>query len=130
MPATGKVYIFNTTNQSIRLELNDTEMDYKLPPRGGQDVGYIPTNSIEEGGQSSFITLPRSDASSTSDAVFAATNTLELKFSGTSNVYKPVAIDPASYSTDTDLVLYIFNKYVVIASPTNNAIVFQSAPTS
>lgn len=122
MPATGKVYIYNTTNQAIKVELNDTDLEGRVPANGGSDGGYLP-------GSSPDAVVPRSDANSTPDAVFATTNTLEVKFSGMSNKYNSIKIDPGSYSTNTDLALYIFYKYIVLVSPTNNAIVYSGSPT-
>ena len=130
MPATGKVYIFNTTNQSVRIELNDTDMDYKLPPNAGRDNGYMPVNTVPgTDGNPTLISLPRMDATQTTDAAFAATNTMEIKFSGKSLKYNNIQIDPGSYPTDTDLVLYIFGTYSLLISPTNNTIVYNQQGT-
>ena len=123
MPATGKVYIYNTTNQAIKVELNDTDLEGRVPANSGSDGGYLPVSSPEA-------VVDRSDANATPDSVFATNNTLEVKFPGTSNTYNPVRIDPSSYPLDTDLALYIFYKYIVLVSPTNNAIVYSGSPTS
>ena len=123
MPATGKVYIYNTTNQPVKVELNDTDLEGRIPANSGRENGYLPVSHADA-------VVDRSDATSTPDAVFATNNTLEIKFSGTSNKYPTVTISPGSYSTDTDLVLYIFYNYIVLISPTNNALVLNSAPAT
>ena len=122
MPATGKVYIYNTTNQAIKVELNDTDLEGRIPPNNGREGEYLPVPSPDA-------VVDRSDASSTPDAVFATTNTLEVKFSGSSNKY-PIEIDPGSFSTDIDLVLYIFYKHIVLVSTRNNAISYSGGPAS
>jgi len=122
MPATGKVYIYNTTNQAVKVELNDTDLEGRIPANSGGDGGYLPVQSAEA-------VVPRNDASSTPDAVFATNNTLELKFAGTSNKYSSIKIDPGSYPTNTDLVLYVFYNYIVLISPTNNTIVYSGGPS-
>ena len=122
MAATGSVYIFNTTNQAVKVELNDTDLDDRIPARSGKneepEPSYVPAQ----------VRVPRSDASSTPDAVFATTNKLEIKHSGVSHVYPTVRIDPGSYPTDTDLVLYIFYNGIVIASTDNNVIIYSGMP--
>jgi hypothetical protein len=117
MAATGKVYIFNTTNQPIKVELNDEDLDERLDANAGQAGSYAPT----------FADVMRSDATSTTDAVFAGTNTMEFRFSGTSKKYKDIVIDPGAYPTNTDLVLYIFYNSIVLVSTINNALIFPAS---
>lgn len=117
MAATGQVYIFNTTNQSIKVEINDDDLDGPLAPSSGKDGSYQP----------SVVPVMRNDASSTPDAVFATNTNLEFKFAGTSQTYSQVKIDPSLYPTNTDLVLYIFNGSIMIYSPVNNAVVYSKA---
>jgi hypothetical protein len=123
MPATGKVYIYNTTNQAVKVELNDTDLDGRIQGNSGSDGRYLP-------GSSPDAVVPRSDASSTTDAAFATNNVLEIKFSGTSNKYPAVNIDPGSFSIDIDLVLYIFYNHIVLVSPVNNVIIYNGGPAS
>jgi hypothetical protein len=123
MAATGSVYIFNTTNQAVKVELNDTDLDDRIPARRGKkeepEPAYVPAQ----------VKVPRNDATQTPDAVFTTNNKLEIKFSGVSHVYPTVKIDPGSYSTDTDLVLYIFFNGIVLVSTINNAIIYSGMPT-
>ena len=123
MAATGKVYIYNTTNQDVQMELNQTDLVGRLPANSGASGGYLPVPSPNA-------VADRSDASSTPDSVFATTNKLEFVFAGTSNTYSPVKIDPGFYPTNTDLILYVYYNYIVLISPANNAIVYSGAPTS
>jgi hypothetical protein len=122
MPETGKVYIYNTTNQVVKVELNDTDLDGRVPSNSGSGGGYLPVSSPDA-------VVPRSDASSTPDAVFAATNTLEIKFSGKSNKYT-LGIDPGRYPTALDLVLYIFDGHIALVSAMDNAVIYGGGPTS
>ncbi|MDT5296608.1 MAG: hypothetical protein QOJ76_3488 [Acidobacteriota bacterium] len=119
MAATGKVYIFNTTNQDIKVELNDEDLDERLAPNAGTG-SYAPTLAI----------VMRSDASTTTDAVFAGSNTMEIRFAGTRQQYANIKIDPGAYPTNTDLVLYIFYSYLVLASTVNNTLIFSATPSS
>ena len=123
MPATGKVYIYNTTNQAVKVELNDTDLEGRVPSNSGSDGGYLPVSSPDA-------VVTRSDASSTPDAVFATTNTLEIKFAGKSNQKYTLGIDPDSYLTALDLVLYIFDEHIVLVSTSNNAVIYSGGPTS
>lgn len=122
MPETGKVYIYNTTNQAVKVELNDTDLEGRVPSNSGSDGGYLPVPSPDA-------VVDRSDVSSTPDAVFATTNTLEIKFAGKSNKYT-LGIDPGSYLTALDLVLYIFDEHIVLVSTRNNAVIYSGGPTS
>jgi hypothetical protein len=120
MAATGKVYIFNTTNQSITLDLNTTGLNQPLGPNTGQAHSYAPT----------MTSVMRSDSTGTTDAVFAATNSLMVKFEGTNQTYPAIPISPGVYPTNTDLVLYIFYSYALLVSTINNVLVFSGSPTS
>ena len=111
--ATGKVRIFNTTNLRIRVTLNGNPLD-KIDP-------------CEADGTPSALLVPRSDASSIDDPVFATTNDFTVMFPGSSNAYSGVKIDPVQYSTNKDLALYIFYKLAVLIDLSTNMIVGGSA---
>jgi hypothetical protein len=116
--ATGQVYVFNTTSVSIKLTLNGNQLP-SLGRAAGGDGGYTPVS----------MSVPRSDATSIDDPVFAQTNTLTVKFPGTSNNYSTVNIDPVSYSTNKDLLLYIFYGHMVLVDSTSSAIIVNQAPS-
>ncbi len=116
--ARGKVYIYNTTNQRVQLQLNEEALD-SIDPAGGSPGNYAPK----------FTTADRDDATSTPDNRFAQKdNYLRVKIPGKQRTFGPIDIDPESYPTDTNLVLYIFGKYIVLAATNNNALIYQSAP--
>jgi len=112
---TGKVYLFNTTNLRIRVFLNDNALP-PLAPAGNANESYAP----------STMTVPRSDTTSVGDPVFATTNTMRVKFSGSSNTYISVNVDPDQYPTNQDLLLYIFYDYMVLVGTTNMIIINQA----
>lgn len=115
--AHGKVYIYNTTNQRIQLQLNEESLDSIDAAGSGQP--YSPK----------FTTADRDDAVATPDNRFAQTdNYLRVKFPGKQRTYGPIAIDPETFPTDINLVLYIFSTYILMAATNSNALVFQGAP--
>ena len=116
--ANGKVFLYNTTNQRIQLQLNEESLP-SIDPASGQP--YAPK----------FTTADRVDATSTPDNQFAQNdNTLRVKLPGKQRTYGPININPEAYPTDVNLVLYIFSKYIVLAATNNNAIIYQSAPAT
>jgi hypothetical protein len=118
--ARGKVYIYNTTNQRVQLQLNEESLP-SIDPAGGRDGHFAPK----------FTTADRDDATATPDNRFAQTNnTLRVKIPGKQRTYGPINIDPETYPTDVDLVLYIFGKYIVMAATNSNTLIYQSAPQS
>lgn len=117
--ANGKVYLYNTTNQRIQLQLNEESLDSIEAASGGQP--YTPKYTVAD----------RDDATSTPDNRFAQKdNYLRVKFPGKQRTYGPIDIDPESYPTDINLVLYIFSKYIVLAATNSNNVVFQGAPNT
>lgn len=114
--AKGVVYVFNTTSLKIRVTLNGNPLD-KMEP-ASQD------------GAPSVMPVPRSDATSIDDPVFAGTNSLQVMFSGSSNNYPTVKIDPVQYSTNKNLALYLFYGYLVLVDLSTNAIISQQSPPS
>jgi hypothetical protein len=115
---TGQVYLFNTTNLKIIVTLNGNALP-SLAPAGGAGESYAPPS----------MTVPRSDATSIDDPVFAKTNTMSVMFSGSFNNYNSVVIDPVMYSTNKDLLLYIFYDYIVLVDSTTNMIITNQAPS-
>jgi hypothetical protein len=119
--AEGKVYIFNTTNQRIQLQLNEEALSSIDPATNGQWGAPTPKFTIAD----------RDDATSTPDNRFARQdNYLRVKIPGKQRTYGPINIDPETYPIDINLVLYIFSKYIVLAAINSNSIIFQSAPTN
>jgi hypothetical protein len=121
--ATGKVYMFNTTNQKIRVTLNDNPLP-KIEPAAGKDSG--------EGGEGSYrpahIAVPRSDATSIDDPVFAQTNSISVMFSGYSNRYSKVNINPITSSSNNDLLLYIFYGTMILVDAVTNTVISTLTP--
>jgi hypothetical protein len=117
--ARGRVYLYNTTNQRIQLQLNEESLDPIDAVSSGQP--YTPK----------YTTADRDDATSTPDNRFAQKdNYLRVKFPGKQRTYGPIDIDPESYPTDINLVLYIFSKYIVLAATNSNNVIFQGAPNT
>jgi hypothetical protein len=117
--AHGRVYLYNTTNQRIYLQLNTENLDSIDAASSGQP--YTPK----------FTTAERDDATSTPDNRFAQKdNTLRVKFPGKQRTYGPIDIDPENYPSDINLVLYIFSKYIVLAATNSNNVIFQGAPNT
>ena len=117
--AHGRVYLYNTTNQRIYLQLNTRNLDSIDAASSGQP--YTPK----------FTTAERDDATSTPDNRFAQKdNTLRVQFPGKQRTYGPIDIDPENYPSDINLVLYIFSKYIVLAATNSNAVIFQGAPNT
>ena len=114
--AKGVVYVFNTTSLQIRVTLNGNPLP-KIDPAGSD-------------GTPSVLHVPRSDATSIDDPVFAATNTLQVMFSGSSNSYSAVNIDPVQYSTNKNLALYLFHGHLVLADLSTNSIIQKLDPDS
>ena len=112
--AKGVVYVFNTTSLRIRVTLNGNPLE-KIDPAGSD-------------GTPSALPVPRSDATEIDDPVFAGTNTLQVMFSGSSNSYGTLKIDPVQYSTNKNLALYLFYGYLVLVDLSTNVIVQQMAP--
>jgi hypothetical protein len=112
--AKGVVYVFNTTSLKIRVTLNGNPLE-KIEPAGSE-------------GAPSALPVPRSDATQIDDPVFAVTNSLQVMFSGSSNSYGTVKIDPVQYSTNKNLALYIFYGYLVLVDLSTNSIIQQLAP--
>jgi hypothetical protein len=93
--ASGKVFIYNTTNQRIQLQLNEESL--ASIDAAGAGMPYTPK----------FTTADRDDVTSTPDNRFAQKdNFLRVKFPGKQRTYGPIDIDPESYPTDINLVLY------------------------
>ena len=107
--AKGVVYVFNTTSLKIRVTLNDNPLE-KIEPAGPN-------------GTPSSMPVPRSDATSIDDPVFAATNTLRVMFPESSNRYSAVNIDPVQYSTTKNLALYLFYGHLVLVDLSTNSII-------
>ena len=117
--ARGKVYLYNTTNQRIQLQLNEDFLDSIDAVSSGKP--YTPK----------FTTADRDDATSTPDNRFAQKdNYLRVKFPGKQRTYGPIDIDPESYPTDINLVLYIFSKYIILAATNSNSVIFQGSPNT
>ncbi len=117
--ANGKVFLYNTTNQRIQLQLNEESLGFIDAAGSGQP--YTPK----------FTTADRVDVTSTPDNQFAQKdNYLRVKFPGKQRTYGPININPEAYPTDVNLVLYIFSKYIVLAATNSNAIIYQSAPAT
>jgi hypothetical protein len=117
--AHGRVFLYNTTNQRIQLQLNEESLDSIDAAGAGQP--YTPK----------YTTADRDDATSTPDNRFAQKdNYLRIKFPGKQRTYGPIDIDPESYPTDINLVLYIFSKYIVLAATNSNNVIFQGAPNT
>jgi hypothetical protein len=112
--AKGVVYVFNTTSLRIRVTLNGNPLE-KIDPAGPD-------------GTPSALPVPRSDATSIDDPVFAATNSLQVMFSGSSNSYGTLKIDPVQYSTNKNLALYLFYGYLVLVDLSTNIIIQGTAP--
>ena len=112
--AKGVVYVFNTTSLRIRVTLNGNPLE-KIDPAGSD-------------GTPSALPVPRSDATTIDDPVFAGTNSLQVMFSGSSNSYGTLKIDPVQYSTNKNLGLYLFYGYLVLVDLSTNVIVQQMAP--
>ena len=113
--AKGVVYVFNTTSLKIRVTLNGNPLE-KIEPAGAD-------------GAPSSLTVPRSDATSIDDPVFAQQNTLQVMFSGSSNNYSAVGIDPVQYSTNKNLALYLFYGYLVLVDLSTNSIISNQSPS-
>jgi hypothetical protein len=117
--ANGKVFLYNTTNQRIQLQLNEESLD--SIDAAGVDQPYTPK----------FTTADRVDATSTPDNQFAQKdNFLRVRFPGKQRTYGPINIDPETYPTDVNLVLYIFSNYIVSAATNSNTLIYQSAPAT
>jgi len=112
--AKGVVYVFNTTSLRIRVTLNGNPLQ-KIDPAG-------------ENGTPKALKVPRSDATEIDDPVFAGTNTLQVMFSGSSNNYSAVGIDPVQYSTNKNLALYLFYGYMVLVDLSTNSIISSQKP--
>ena len=118
--ATGRVFIYNTTNQRVQLQLNEEALP-SIDPAVRQDGNYPPKFTIAE----------RDEATSTPDNRFAQTdNVLRVRIPGKQRTYGPIDIDPENYPTDINLVLYIFSKYIILAATNNNNVIFQGAPNT
>ena len=117
--ARGKVYLYNTTNQRIQLQLNEESLDSIDAASSGEP--YTPK----------FTTADRDDATSTPDNRFAQKdNYLRVKFPGKQRTYGPIDINPESYPIDINLVLYIFSKYIILAATNSNSVIFQGSPNT
>jgi hypothetical protein len=112
--AKGVVYVFNTTSLRIRVTLNGNPLE-KIDPAGEDRA---PTS----------LTVPRSDATSIDDPVFAQQNTLQVMFSGSSNNYPTLNINPVQYSTNKNLALYLFYGYMVLVDLSTNSIIVNQKP--
>ena len=117
--AHGRVFLYNTTNQRIQLQLNEESLNSIDAASSGQP--YTPK----------YTTAERDDATSTPDNRFAQKdNYLRVKFPGKQRTYGPIDIDPENYPSDINLVLYIFSKYIVLAATNSNNVIFQGAPNT
>lgn len=131
--ATGRVFVFNTTNQQIGLILNGNPLPDDLSDATNYGRGLAPAGNGAENYLPSGITIPRSNATSITDPVFAQQNTLQVSFQGVLNTYQlNISLAPQSGSTaiyapsNNDLLLYIFYGYVILVDSANNAILFNS----
>ena len=113
--AEGNVYLFNTTNQKIRVTLNDNPLP-PIPPAPGEGGNY----------QASYIIVERSDATSIDDPVFAQNNTMMIMFPGVSNHYSTVSVNPATSSSNNDLLLYIFYGSIVLVDAVTNTVLLNT----
>ena len=113
--AQGTVRIFNTTNLRITVTLNGNAL-HKIDP-------------AQPDGMPSILDVPRSDASSIDDPVFATTNNVMVMFAGSRNTYGTVTIDPVQYSTNKDLAFYIFYNLAILVDLSTNMLVGGSALT-
>lgn len=134
--ATGKVFVFNTTNQHITVLLNGNPLpdDGSDSPETGR--GMPPAALLDETLTLSRLTVPRSNATTIYDPVFAQQNTLQVNFQGVIDTYQiSVAIAPPPgdvfnfSSSNNDLLLYIFYGYVLLLDTVNNRILFGGKPT-
>ena len=116
--ATGHVYVCNTTNVKIKVALNGNQLP-SLPAAAGKDGNYAAAS----------MAVPRSDATSIDDPVFAQTNSLRVMFPGMSNSYSSVPINPVEFPTKKDLLLYIFFGYMVLVDASSGSIVVRQSPS-
>jgi len=103
----GNVYVFNTTNQTLQLVLNDTVVSSQLAGVT-QTGGYAPIT----------ITIARNPSSGDPDTnQFGGANTLVVSYDpgggGTSQQFS-IPIPTATYPIVSDLQLYIFYGSVVL----------------
>jgi hypothetical protein len=131
--ATGKVFVFNTTNQQVGLILNGNP----LPDDASDAANYGRGLARAADGNGSYmpsrLAIPRSNATSINDPVFAQQNTLQVSFQGVINNYQinvslaPPSGSSATYSpSNNDLLLYIFYGYVILVDSVNNALLFNN----
>jgi hypothetical protein len=105
-PTTKNVYIFNTTNQPPSFTLNGN-------PMTALTAAAIGTSNYA----ASVVKVARVDAPSTSDPTFARKNYLVIGFSGENDNYgspSSLTVDLSSYSGYVDVLLYVFQGYIVI----------------
>lgn len=113
----GKVYIFNTTNANVMLVLN------------GHALGALARNAGPGGGYVAYLTVvPRGNA--VGEMVFSENNALVImQPEHPNNNYPSVRIDPKRHPHSRDLLLHIFDGYIVMSDATNNEIVTAQAPS-
>jgi hypothetical protein len=112
--ATGRVYIFNTTNQEIVPLLNSCPLEVErgvIGRAGGPHEQYA----------AAHVSVPRSNASQIYEPVFAQSNTFQVLFQGLTNTYQ-IALDLKTSPSNNDLLLYIFYGYVVLFDSANNVV--------
>jgi len=103
----GNVYVFNTTNQTLQLVLNDTVVSSQLAGVT-QSGGYAPTTT----------TIARNPSSGNPETnQFGGQNSLVVSYDpgggGTSQTFT-INIPTATYPISSDLQLYIFYGSVVL----------------
>ena len=136
--ATGKITVFNTTDQHIILILNGNP----LPDDGTSDMvgfgrGLSHAAYGNEGYAPSSLIIPRSNATSINDPVFAMQNTLQVSFQGVVDTYKigvnlaPPSDGSLNYSpSNHNLAMYIFYGYLILVDLVTNTLLYNSKPSS
>jgi len=131
--ATGKVFVFNTTNQQIGVVLNGNPLPDDVSDAANYARGLARAADDNENYMPSRLVIPRSNATSINDPVFAQQNILQISFQGVLNHYQinvslaPQSGSSAMYSpSNNDLLLYIFYGFVILVDSVNNAILFNN----
>ena len=136
--ATGKVIVFNTTNQHLMLILNGNP----LPDDGTEKMvdfgrGMSAAANNDEGHKPSRLIIPRSNATAISDPVFAMQNTLQVGFQGVIDSYKigislvPPPDGSTMYSpSNNNLIMYIFYGYLILIDAVTNTLLYNDKPSS
>jgi hypothetical protein len=104
---TTKVYVFNTTNQSVGVTLNGNGISALQPTATVSAQNYIPSASP----------IARSSDPTTTTAVFAQTNTMILGFFSGNDTYTNFTL---KVPLQNDVLIYVFAGYIVVADTTGN----------